>query len=106
MSDLVSLGICKRNEDSSIEFVKGIDGKENPKQILAQALIKSETVTLINEIIDSGTPTSNREDLAIKFKMELGKNWKESSSKRYVNGMLKYIEFLDLYNKELQQTSQ
>ena len=105
VSDLVSLGICKRNEDSSIEFVKGINVKESAEQVLAQALIKSETIILMNEVIDSGIPLSNREELALKFKEGLGKNWKESSSKRYVNGMLKYIEFLDSYNKALQRTS-
>lgn len=103
VSDLVALGICKRNEDSSIEFVKSVNEIERPDQILAQALIKSETVILINEIMEAGT--SSREDLAEKFKEELGKTWKDSSSKRHVNGMLKYIEFLDSYNKTLQRTS-
>lgn len=105
VTDLVSLGVCKRSEDSSIEFSKGVNNLESPQQILAQALIKSETIILINEIIEAGTSADNREELAIKFKDELGKTWKDSSSKRYVNGMLKYVEFLETYNKALQRTS-
>lgn len=103
--DLLSLGVCKRNEDLSIEISKAINSHESPQQILAQALIKSETIILINEITESGTSNDSREDLAIKFKSELGKTWKDSSSKRYVNGMLKYVEFLEMYNKTLQRTS-
>lgn len=101
VTDLVSLGVCKRNDDNSVEFAKGINKAERPDQILAQALTKSETINLINEIIDAGIPVSNREELAMKFKAELGKKWKDSSSKRYVNGMLKYIEFQDSYNLAL-----
>jgi Holliday junction resolvase-like predicted endonuclease/Holliday junction resolvasome RuvABC ATP-dependent DNA helicase subunit len=103
VSDLVSLGICKRNEDSSIELMKSVNKLESPEQILAQSLIKSETVIVIREILKSGE--HEREVLAEKFKKALNKPWKDTSSKRYLNGMLKYMDFLNSYNNALQRTN-
>jgi len=101
--DLVTLGLCKRNEDSSIELTKSVNKMEKSDQILAQALIKSETVIVLREIMELAS--FDRDKLSTKFKEALGKPWKDTSSKRYLNGMLKYMEFLDSYNKALQRTS-
>jgi Holliday junction resolvasome RuvABC ATP-dependent DNA helicase subunit/Holliday junction resolvase-like predicted endonuclease len=101
--DLVSLGICKRQEDSSVIFTKNIDVALSTNEILAQALLKSNTVTLVREINDS--KPDDREEMARKLRNSLGKAWKDATCKRYLNGLLKYLEFLDAHNKALQRTS-
>lgn len=103
LMDLVSLGICKRQEDSSVIFTKNIDLSLGANEILAQALLNSDTVNLAREI--SETKPDDRGGMALRLKDALGKTWKDTSSKRYLNGLLKYLEFLDSYNKALQRTS-
>jgi len=102
--DLVALDICKRREDLSVEFTKNIDNTLNAESILAQALLKSDTVSVLQGLLDSST-AEEREKLSVRFRDALEKPWKDSSSMRYLNGMLKYVEFLNMYNKTLQRTS-
>ena len=97
--DLVALGVCKRREDSSIEFTKNIDRELGAQGILAQALLKSDTISILLELLDSGL--CDREELSRKFKDALKRPWKESSSKRYLSGLLKYTDFLNVYKKTM-----
>src|SRR5690606_18567900 len=51
--DLVALDICKRREDLSVEFTKNIDSTLSAESILAQALLKSDTVSVLQGLLDS-----------------------------------------------------
>jgi len=97
--DLISLGICKRNEDSSVMLSKSVKDTLEPEHTLALAVAKVESILILKELIK--TNGLDREILANKLRDSLGKSWKDSSSKRYLNGMLKYIEYSDAYLNSL-----
>ena len=93
--DLISLGICKRKEDSSIVLSRRVKVTDEPELILAVSVSRADTVLVLKELIhDYGM---DKTLLADRLKEALSKQWKETSSRRYLNGMLKYLEFSESY---------
>lgn len=96
VADLISLGICTKNADSALVFSKNIDTSLSAEQLIASSVSRSDSVLILKGIMDNKETT--KEELPEKFKTVLGKSWKDSSSRRYVNGLTKYIEFSDYYS--------
>lgn len=94
IADLISLGICTRNSDLELNISKNVDITQIAEHILAAAVRKAPSVLLLKKLMaDTSVP---KDELPEKFRVAVGKSWKASSSKRYVNGLVKYLEFASL----------
>ena len=93
--DLISLGICTKNADSALVLSKNIDPSMSAEQLIAFAVSRADSILILKGIM--GDDSVSKEELPEKFKVALGKSWKDSSSKRYINGLTKYIEFSDIH---------
>ena len=88
VTDLVTLGICYRDNDSCIQFTKSVSIEDKPLKILCSAIIKSETIILLHKYLpDYG---NDKLELARKIESEIGKNWKDSSRKRNISSLIKF----------------
>lgn len=93
VTDLISLGICTKNSSSDLTFFKNVNIDLEAEHILALAVSKADSIMVLKSLTLDKSIT--RDALPSKFKNALGRSWKDSSSKRYVNGLSKYIEFSD-----------
>lgn len=91
--DLISLGICAKNSDAALVLSKSVDTSLEAEQILAQAVSRADSIMILKALMENNP--DSKEQWPELFRVALGKTWKDSSSKRYVNGLAKYIEFSD-----------
>jgi hypothetical protein len=99
--DLISLGICIKNADSALVFSKNVDVTQSAEQLIAVAVSKASSINILKSIMEDHSIA--KEEWPEKFKYALGKAWKDSSSKRYINGLTKYLDFSKSLLEEIQQ---
>ncbi|MGY3860343.1 nSTAND1 domain-containing NTPase [Aeromonas lacus] len=88
ISDLISLGICRRVGDSRIEMVRPSNKEINVEQQLATKVLEANTIILLDKLLEKYG--DNLTLLVENMCSELGKKWKPASGARYVRGLLRY----------------
>ena len=91
IADLISLGLCIRDEQSDIKLAKNLDAKFDSELLLARTISKSDTIIIVNDLI--AKYGMDKDVLEFKLPEVLEKEWASSSRKRYLNGILRYNDF-------------
>ena len=90
--DLTSLKLAKWNQ-GGLEINPIIGGQTKIEDIFKEAVGKSTTIGLLSKILENYADIS-RLKIGELLSIELDRQWKPSSARRYVNGIYRYWEFI------------
>jgi hypothetical protein len=98
--DLIALGLARWSLKGLV-YAAAKEIPESPPNMLMRATTESTVFKIFSQLC-SEHPKASRNDIGLMLADKLGRNWKDSSARRYANGLNRYREYFEV--KEITPT--